>query len=631
MPRELGVLDYKIKEQFDLHPGQVIEIPFRKRMILGVVYKINKTSKFSAAKLKELPKPWQVFLTLDSAQVELGAKIAHYYHRSLSEIFILMVPAVPKRIATPRVKSFNIGKDVVRVSQKTKKKIEHIMCSIKKKYFLFDYDPTLKYEFVLAIIEQQIKQGKQVMIMLPHLLKIKKFIEFLPKKYADELAVITSQTLSSKTAHFQIWKDIEEGNKKIIIATRLGVFFSFKNLGAVFVDFAHSQDYKNYDQNPRYHTLDILQWQQAQHNNFLFFASPCPRVEDYYQANNEAKKWGQITLGKIDWSPLVINFKDIYQTSVSKYFSETLMRAINDNLAKKQKVLLIVNRRGLATSVLCADCNYVALCPTCQLPFSISKDGNLMCFRCNQRAQVFVQCPKCKGTRIKQIGFGLEQIKQEVAKLFPGEEGQITVATSDILQELVWQKFGLIGIVYVDSLIYLSDFYSNFKLYQQLLEIMIRPKLSRSLDDPLRVVARDDIKCARDDIEIILQTNFPDNQAIKLLSAPYADFYKQELTYRKQFSYPPFCKLIKLIFQHDNEKMAQKNAQAIFNNLQIKAEKTDGKIQVLGPYPYYAKQVRKKYRWQILLKTTANLAMEEKLLADLGPEWLIDKDPVSLL
>ncbi|MFH0815082.1 MAG: primosomal protein N' [Candidatus Falkowbacteria bacterium] len=623
MPRHMDFLDYLVGDAIKLEVGQVIEIPFRNRDILGLVVGFSEESLVPFAKLKKITAQPKCLLILPKQQVALAQKIAEHYYYPLPGILRMMVPDIPKKkfsgnIDVPFAK---VGsRPITNIAKNIKNIVEQMFCSSDKKYLLFDYDNELKSQFFIETAWRIVADNKQCLFLFPNIARMEKFLQFLPKKLAEQTIVITSKALIAKNQHNTIWQGIFKGKYKIIVGTRSALFFTFNNLTAILVDSSHSVDYKNYDQNPRFHGITVAKWLSAQHNSILFLTSCAPRIVDYFEAKNE--KWKQIVLGTADWQPRIVSAEDIYNARASKHMSFELLEALEQALAAKQRSLLIINRKGSATSLFCSDCGFIATCPTCKLPMSIM-DKHLQCFRCGHKQDILLSCPKCHGSNLKQRGIGIEQVAKAINKLYPAARlsivcedkdedlnADIVIATAEILNKPSWPQFSLVGIVYADSALYLADYFASSRLYEFLNELVVSAKFAGQAP------------------KVIVQTRFVDNPAIKSFGFPYSVFYDQEIDFRKNFKYPPFVELIKFICQGDDEANVAKEADRVYKKLASLG------LDVLPAFPFYAKKVRKKYRWQILLKSAVsgkNKNLSNNIIALFGANWLIDNDPVSLL
>lgn len=613
LPRGLDFFDYKISQKFEkiIKVGSLVEIPFKQQKILGVVLSLDVTSNFKH--LKEISDIKSTVPILSDKQLELAKWFSEHFFYSLASTIKIMIPPIPKKIivkcALPQV---TLGQEKFAITSKIKKLTTSLLDHEKNFFLINSYNQKLKNELLVNLCLKFSSKKKQLLILIPHLEKIRQFLKILPQKLSHQVAVITSDLIKSKNNYFKTWKKISLGEKSIIIGTRLGVFINFFNLGAIFIDQAESEDYKNWDQNPRYQTITVAQKIQELWQCKLFISSPAFRPEDYYfghMRNAPLIKLGQPPKIKI------INLIEERRREFT-YLSEPLLDQITQIINKKQKAFLIVNKKGFASYLYCQDCKYIPNCLKCNLPLTFT-DNQLKCFHCQIQVQNLLSCPICYGTNIKALGIGIEQIEFLLKKHFPlakistdlKKPADIYLSTAQITNFSIFKNIHFLGFVYIDSLMHLPDFSTNFKIYQMIQTITANAKL-----------------VAPPNLQITIQTCLTNNHAIKFLNQDYQKFYQAEMKARKLFSYPPYSILIKLFFQHHDKTICQKEATDLYHKLQ------KSKINASQPYLYYKIQIRGRFRTQILLKFSSENSLKSANLPKLIPNyWTIDREPISML
>lgn len=629
LPRKLNYFDYLIPAELQakIKPGDWVEIPLNQIKLLGLVDKIKAQSDFPALKslgLMTAPPP-----ALFPHQVECLKWFSQYYYYSLGSTLKLFFPPRPKRSTTRPPKpefSFLSKPQALKTTPALKKLADQIYASREKKFLVLETDAAIKQSFYQALCAQARRQKKQIAIIFPQKIRLRDFVASLPTDWAKDCLIWTPEDATSrKNQHYQDWLRIRSQEKRIILGTRSAIFTPLSPAALIVIDCAESEDHKQWDQNPRYSTVTVAQKIQELSGGRLVLCSPAPRMEDAYRAKQEKYKF--ISLSAAPRIPALVDLKEERKKGFT-YMSEKLMEKITATQARHQDVLLIVNKKGLHGCLVCGDCGFEALCPNCQLPLTVSatENGNqsLVCYRCQHAAPVYLTCPQCKGVNLKKFGVGVEKIKKDLEsqfKLAPilldetlsanstWPAGSVLLSTNGNLPQSIWEKIGLLGIVYVDSLIYLADFNATQRLYSFLRSLAA--SLPRSS-------------------EWLVQTAFPHNPAFQLLAKPYADFYQAELEVRKTFNYPPFQRLFKLFFQHFDKKVAEREARDLYRKLNASVEKTGGRLS--QPYLYYAQQVRKRYRCQLALFLPHLSVKAEQELLDLVPDhWTIDKDPLNLV
>jgi primosomal protein N' (replication factor Y) len=619
LPRRLDFFDYLIPANLSkvIKVGHLIEAPFKNKKILGIVFAIKNKSQIN--NLKPLINIKQTIPYLAAAQIDLAKWFAKYYHYSLASTLKIMAPPVPKRMLELPKQGVNIGAKAVILSKPIQTTAHQILASKTRKFLLLAYEPKLKAQLIASLARALVKKKKQLLIITASKIKLQALLAALPKDLQDHIAVVTAEMSAAKNRAYQIWHEIRNNQKQIIIGTRSAIFTSIPHLELIFVDDAHCQDLKSWDQLPHYHTIDVVKKIQALTNCSLILSSFAPRLVDYYQAQQEQYKLiklgNKLPINKVK----VINLREARLKEFT-YLSDSLINAIKQKVTNQKKVLLIVNKKGYASYLMCQDCDYVPTCEICQFAFTVN-NKQLECFHCHQQQAMPLHCTKCHGTNLVGLGIGLDQVLDLIKQAFPeqkvsddlNQNADIYITTAHCQPTKHWLQIDLIGFVYIDSLMYFPDFSTNEKIYQLILNLI----------DQYQAY------CNKSP-EVLIQTCFVNNNAISHVTKPFHDFYQAEIKGREQFNYPPFKQFLKLYFQHHDQNICSKQARSLSQQLKLKYK--NSKIEISEPYFYYRQQIRGRYRSQILLKIDKNQPlMEDRIMADLPDYWRIDKDPISVL
>lgn len=638
LPRQLDCLDYYIPASLEsqIKPGVFVNIPFKKQTIQGIVREIKTKTEYSEAKeILSLNERLGQTLPYQLALIEW---FSGYYYFSLGSTAKMMFPDVLKRRVNVSPDEATAGQIRLAENKKIASLARQLFKSNDKKFLLFPYDAEWRDLLYMDLCEKAIERSGQILILLPTRQKLSEFVEKLSNALRRQAVVLTAELHASKARYFRAWDAIRKNEKKIIIGTRSAIFAPLIQPEIIIIDAAHADDYKQWDMTPRYETVRVAQKIQELTGCKLILSSLSPRIEDACEA--KAEKYKLISLGAKNQDKVVIVDLKQERKNDFTYLSEKMLAAIRASIAVGKRALLIVNKKGEYSYFFCEDCHYEACCPECELPLTV--DGsNLVCFRCGTRKQIFLECPNCHGANLKRLGIGVDQIKRELEKLFPGQNN-IEVSTGQGLDEKSFLNLGLLGFVYVDSLVYLADFNSNFKLFSFQQELIQR--LRRFFPEG----------------QVIVQTCFPENLAFASLNQGYDHFYRQEIESRKQFGYPPFRTLIKLFFQHHDLAVCKKEAFDLYEKMKKLASfsmsrplrlasirqssrsgRTGGetgsgqenrKVKIIEPYLHYTQKVRNRYRYQLVAFLDDVNQREEQAIFKPVPEyWTIDKNPIDLL
>ena len=321
-------------------------------------------------------------------------------------------------------------------------------------------------------------------------------------------------------------------------------------------------------------------------------------------------------------------------------FSRALQTALEDTLAAGEQAILFLNRRGAATFVMCRDCGFVIKCPRCSVPLTYHSDrAGLVCHHCNYQLAVPKRCPECASKRIKFFGIGTQAVEQVVRQQFPQTrvlrwdrdvtgikgaheailskfvDGQadVLVGTQMLAKGLDLPWVTLVGVVTADTALHLPDFRASERTFQLLTQVAGRA--GRSILGG----------------KVIIQTYAPQHFCIQAACRhDYEGFYQQELAFRRQQGYPPFSRLVRLLFTHASAARCEEESAKMRRLLTDRIARLGlPDVSVIGPAPCFYARVRGKYRWQLVLRGSNPTQLLEGLSLALG--WRVDVDPVSLL
>ena len=622
LPRTMGCFDYLVPERLKnkIKPGDFVYVPFKNRIISGLVDLFTDKSEFSA--IKEISDVHNTFAPFLSYQIELIKWFSEYYYYSLGSTLSLFLKEPPKKTAKVKPAAEELAEIAMTGSKSVEKIAEQIMCSKDEiKFLLFPLKQDYKSFFFVKLAKLCLNENKQILVICPQVHKAEELFRCLPRELGERACLFTAGTRTSKNRYFETCRKIRENKISLIIGTRSAIFSPMVNPGVIIIDDAHSEDLKQWDQNPRYDTITVARKIQELSNCKLILSSITPRPEDAWLAKKE--NYRLISLGSCpDLNYKIINLNEERKKGFT-YLSEALVAAIKQTIDQGKKVLLIVNKKGEYGYLACSDCNFEATCQNCKLPLSVF-EKKLICYRCGHEQPIILVCPECHGYNLKKLGIGINQIKSEL-KIIINQEiaivdednvatAKIILSTGQNIGRKVFTGVGLLGLVYVDSLAYLPDFSSSFRLYGFLKELI---NLFSSNNEPER--------------RLIVQTCFPENIAFSSLAENYEKFYQAEIGERKAFGYPPFARLIKLFFEHHDLAVCKTEAMNLHKKLQTILGRAKD-ISLTDPYPCYTQKIRKKYRYQMILFMRDCAAVRESgLLINVPEYWTIDKNPNSLL
>lgn len=624
LPRQFKYFDYLIPEELkdSVEVGQIVQIPFRDKKIEGLVYNLKKESKTPKKKLKSILKIYLEEPVFDKKDIELIKWLANYYYVSWGLALKQFIPEIPQKkskIKEPRIDTIYFPyPEITSLSQKFK-----IFRNNNDVYFYQYQNTEKKLELLLYIVKKNIKSGKQTLILSPTLIETAKLNNFFVHYFKNKISLLLNNL--PKGTFYNEWLNILENKKKIILGTRSSIFSPLKNIGTIIFNEEFSEDFKQEEPNPRYDARSLAIQINKLKNIQVIFSGPIPRLETFYQIKNNNIFSKNLVASKNKIS--IIDLKNEMQGGNYSLISYQLEQEIKANIKEKKQTALFLNRRGGSTYISCRDCKYTFLCNECKLPL-VEHDNNLKCHRCGKIFPIPLSCPQCRSTSLNFGGRGTQKIEETIKKLFPKikilrldsdidlkqinrekiKNSNIIIGTRLMLPYLDWQKIGLFSILNFDNLTTLSDFRSSEKQFELIANI--NSKFNGRL---------------------FIQTYSPENLLLtKIKDGNWQNFYKKELKTRKNFGYPPYSHLIKLIYQNTNENIAKREVMRIYTLLRNKFKDKKG-IKISPPNQYFAIKLRNKYRWNLVIKVKKeSWENVPELLKIMPTDWLIDIDSQNL-
>ena len=477
-----------------------------------------------------------------------------------------------------------------------------------------------KTEIYIELIAQTIANRKQVLYLLPEISLTPQMVQRLQECFGTEVTVYHSKfSVHERT---EVWNNILENNAKakIIIGTRSALFLPFQHLGLVIVDEEHELSYKQFDPSPRYHARDSAIVLAGIHQAKVLLGSATPSIESSF--NRLSGKYGWVQLhqrfGKVELPEIItVDLKTAHKKKqVKGGFTQTLIQEMEQTLAMDKQIILFQNQRGYAPVMECLDCGHMPHCHQCDVTLTYHQyTDQLKCHFCGYQIAVPQKCHACGLPNLSTKGMGTQQIQEQVTALFPevkvarmdwdttrgkwafdklihsfaAQEVKILVGTQMIVKGLDFQNVHLVGVLNADHLMNFPDFRAHERTYQMLSQVAGR-------------AGRKELRG-----KVLIQTYQPHHVIIqKVIEGNYDQMLKQQLKDRKEYHYPPYTRLIRIVVNHSDMETVKKASQWIANVL-LQSEYG----QILGPvFPSIAR-LRNRYRMQILIKISSNQSRDQ--------------------
>ncbi|ADO76900.1 replication restart helicase PriA [Halanaerobium praevalens] len=460
-----------------------------------------------------------------------------------------------------------------------------------------------RFIFVLKLIEKLLQKDKNVILLIPEIEKDYVFLEQLNDYFEDQIAFLHSKL--SKGEVFDQWQLIKTHKVKLAVGARSAIFAPFAKVDAVIIMEENNENYKG-QEHPLYQARQVAAKRLQSSNSTLILESPFPSLESKNHA--DLGEYQELRIDSVvdKRKQKVIDLKNEVEKGNLGNLSQELKKEIEKNLKQKNKMILFLNRRGTANYIICRKCGHVIKCQHCDISLSYhQKQNKLSCHYCGLEKKLPQTCPDCGSSFIAQAGLGTQKIIDELKELysdyaiirvdgdlkeselkkrlndFKNNKIDILVGTSIILKNQFYNQLKFLAVISADTTLNNSNFRAaenNFFLINQLKSMLVNSEASTFL----------------------VQSYEPEHYSLKAaLTSKKELFYKQEKQIRKHRNYPPFCRLLNIIISSQSEKKAEN----ISKKLSLFLEQYQNKfLEKLGAAPAVLSKIRKKYRWQIILK-----------------------------
>ena len=526
-------------------------------------------------------------------------------------------------------RDIRIDFELTRAQDKAFTELRHMM-QTKAVCLLHGITSSGKTNIYIKLIEQFVREGKQVLYMLPEIALTSQIIRRLQKHFGGYIGIYHSKF--SQNERVEIWNKVKTGELKVVLGARSSVFLPFSDLGLVICDEEHDTSYKQQDPAPRYHGRDAaIYFASLFHADGggakVILGSATPSLESYHNAMTGKyslvelnERFGDVRLPNV----VVVDTKKIEQKDKSKVMlSPQLKEAIQAVVEKNRQVILFQNRRGYTPYQICRVCGWVAQCKYCDVSLTYHKASNkLLCHYCGTNYPPVISCPACGSHNFIERNFGTEKIEETIQAAFPhakvarmdidtvkGKNAHdvliqqfeqrridILVGTQMVVKGLDFDNVDVVGVLDADGLLRFADFRVNERAFQLMEQVS-----GRAGRKPLAKDGAD----ARG--TVLIQTFQPSHPVLQYVQQhDYKKMYADELEKRKQFQYPPYSRLIKLTFKHKFKEIVDAAAHEFANTLKFKYGN-----YIVGPAEPVVGRILNQYLMELLLK----LPKDSQLLA----------------
>ncbi|MEE8576017.1 MAG: primosomal protein N' [candidate division Zixibacteria bacterium] len=504
------------------------------------------------------------------------------------------------------------------------------------------------------LAQEIIDSGRTVLVLTPEIALSSNTLAYFRGIFGQKATVMHSAM--SPAERLASWQGIREGRFQIVVGPRSALFAPLGDLGLIIVDEEHDPSYKQNEPAPRFHGRDAAVMRASMMNIPIVLGSASPSVESFYNAKTGRYKLLRLTKRPANAKLPTVSVIDMRKQKLSGdaySISFPLKKEVDANLSDGRQVILYLNRRGYAPSIQCSECGAVPECTDCKVRLTYHKNGNrLACHYCGKIESYAGNCAKCGGDRLLHKGTGTQRVEEFVGTLFSTarpvrmdsdsasgrlkayrilsefaqEKYNLLLGTQMVTKGLDLPKVSLVGVLSADMGLDMPDFRASEKTFARLLQVSGRSGRSTHPG------------------KVLIQTYDPERPLIAEASRQdYDAFYDRTIIQRKELDYPPFTRLVRIVFSSETEDQLPLAANQFRDQLLEQIESTKLQAKLMGPAPCAFTRLRGRYRRHLIVKVKP---AEAKLFSRLLTAWeeratsfglpkdirvAVDVDPVDMM
>ncbi len=621
----------------DLEIGALVTVPLGNSVVLGVVSKRVKKPNFA---IKNILQSWND-IVIPYSSIELIYWMQTYYPAPLGSMVELFTP--PNMLKTSDTKQKNA--DILpsftehrhELNREQSAAIQLAKSNPSKPILIHGNTGTGKTRIYIELIKDALKRGKSIIILTPEIGLTAPLSRELVDTFGDIVYVSHSSLTTSRRR--EIWLKVARSQSPIVLlGPRSALFYPLNNIGLIIIDEAHDQSYKQ-DQSPYYQTTRVAAQLCNLTDSQLVIGSATPLVTDYYAFSQKslpiASLTNPATKSSAKTQTIIIDSRQRELFTKSSNISDTLLQGIAQALSNNEQVMLFLNKRGSARTILCSKCGWRSKCLNCDSHMTLHQDtGNLRCHTCNSTQIIPTACPECSSHDIIFKSIGTKALEQEILKLFPNSnvarfdrdthdsqsisnqfdslskgDIDIIIGTQSIVKGFDLPKLSVVGVLQADSSLNIPDYTAEEVTYQLLSQVSGR-------------VGR-----GHRDSKLVIQTFNPDGAAIRYaLGKDYKSFYSDQLKERSAFNFPPYVFIMTITCTRSSGTSAEKACLSI----KEKIINNHRNILIDGPAPRFMEKRDNKYSWHLVVKSKSRKVLSE-IARTLPANCIANLDPSNLL
>lgn len=543
------------------------------------------------------------------SQVEINKKFNNTALKKLiSEGIVSTKQEIIRRKPYEDIKSTNNGVVLTPVQQSV---VDRITTS-QNVYLLHGVTGSGKTEVYMHSMQKILEAGKTGIILVPEISLTPQVLSNFRARFGSKVALLHSKLSSGE--RFDEWQRILFGEAKIVIGARSAIFAPVKNLGLIVIDEEHDNSY-NSDSNPRYNTIEVAKLRAKLSGASLVLGSATPSLVSYHHAMVGDYQLLEMKerINKREMPPVkIIDMTNEVLSGNDGIFSRELKSALIKTVNEGNQAMLFLNRRGFSSFLMCKKCGWVAKCEACDVSLVYHKFENVLkCHYCGNRYRVFSQCPECGNDNLSKGAIGTQRVVEELENILPGinigrmdndtttnkdshlkilsdfREGKtrVLVGTQMIAKGHDFPSVTLVGILDADISLYQTSFSAAEQTFGLITQVAGRAGRADKSG------------------QVFLQTYVPRHYVYKLAALyDYPAFYKKEINLRNVTMYPPFTKIIRILFTSEDENLAKNTTKVYYDKVRQLQTEMSNEFVYLGVMKSPIGRIQNKFRLQVLMR-----------------------------
>jgi primosomal protein N' (replication factor Y) len=503
-----------------------------------------------------------------------------------------------------------------------------------------------KTEVYLRLITEALKLGRSALFLVPEISLTPQLSGRLKSRFGGLVAVWHSAISAGE--RYDTWRRLRSGEVRVLLGARSAILAHLPDLGVIILDEEHDGSYKQSSPSPRYNARDVAIEKARRTGALVLFGSATPDIVSYQRAQQSNRILAMPNRVFLQAMPKVtlVDMRKEFADGKKAIFSPQLSRAIDQRLAQQEQVVLLINRRGFANHVFCQLCGHVVKCKNCSVTLTLHRrlrlinaegsdsqrerldsqplQGHLACHHCGFRSSLKEECPSCSSPFLKESGLGTQKVEQEVHKRHPTArvvrldsdvaskkgayekvlnqfsqgEADILIGTQMVAKGLDIERVTLVGVLTADAAFNLPDYRSTERGFQLLTQVAGRAGRGERVG------------------EVILQTYAPELEALRLASKhDYHSFFGPELENRRDFEYPPFSQLIRIVVSGEDQLLVESVSDLLAEEISrlLEDDVPESDVKLLGPVPCVIERIKGRFRYHLIIKNKGGPAVQQMI------------------